>query len=258
MSVSCAVRPSFADSTSLSVCWARSPEDILKAQKLRAVAFGFCPPETPFDDIPPDCDIFDSYARHLMVTDTRTGHCVGTYRLLDPKGARKAGSFYTETEFDIVALTPFLAHTVELGRSCVHPDYRTGGVIALLWSALARTLIGENIRYLMGCASLDLANPDLDPDRIFSYLRLHGWGDPTLTVTPHRPYPCLLRPTGSERLPNLPPLLKGYLRLGARCIGNPSHDPLFRTADFPVWLPLSSMNGSYARHFFRTGPVLRP
>ncbi len=254
MSLSCAVRPSFSHKISFSVFWANSEEDLLKAQKLRAVAFGFCPPETPFDEIIPEYDAFDPHARHLLVTVSQTGHCVGTYRLLDPEGARKAGGFYTESEFDISSLTPFLSRTAELGRSCVHPDYRRGGVIALLWSALARTLIAEEIRYLMGCASLDLTNPDLDPDQIYSDLRLHRWGDPSLTVVPHRPFPCLLRPLDSDRrVPTLPPLLKGYLRLGARCIGDPAHDPLFRTADFPVWLPLSAMDSGYARHFLRTG-----
>ncbi len=254
MSLSCAVRPSFSHKISFSVFWANSEEDLLKAQKLRAVAFGFCPPETPFDEIIPEYDAFDPHARHLLVTVSQTGHCVGTYRLLDPEGARKAGGFYTESEFDISSLTPFLSRTAELGRSCVHPDYRRGGVITLLWSALARTLIAEEIRYLMGCASLDLTNPDLDPDQIYSDLRLHHWGDPSLTVVPHRPFPCLLRALDSDRrVPTLPPLLKGYLRLGARCIGDPAHDPLFRTADFPVWLPLSAMDSGYARHFLRTG-----
>lgn len=257
MSLSCDVRPSFSRKTSFSVFWANSLEDLLKAQKLRAVAFGFCPPETPFEEIVPECDGFDPHARHLLVTVSETGQCVGTYRLLDPEGARKAGGFYTESEFDISSLTPFLSRTAELGRSCVHPDYRRGGVIALLWSALARTLISENIHYLMGCASLDLTNPDLDPDQIYSDLRLYRWGDPSLTVVPHRPYPCLLRPVDdSGGFPPLPPLLKGYLRLGARCIGEPAHDPLFQTADFPVWLPLSEMDRGYVRHFLRTGPTV--
>ncbi|MDA8112221.1 MAG: hypothetical protein M0T83_07200, partial [Nitrospiraceae bacterium] len=73
---------------------------------------------------------------------------------------------------------------------------------------------------------------------------------------PHRPSPCLRRPVDdSGGFPPLPPLLKGYLRLGARCIGEPAHDPLFRTADFPVWLPLSEMDSGYVRHFLRTEPT---
>lgn len=250
MPVPNAVLPAVPCST-LTVRWARSKEDRLLAQKLRALAFGFCPADTPDRDIVPESDRFDPYARHLIVVETGTGRCVGTYRLLDWSGARKAGGFYTQTEFDIEPLSPFLHETLELGRSCVHPAYRTGGVIALLWGALARTLKSGNVRFLMGCASVDLTDPSLDPDRIWSYLRENEWSHSLENVTPHRPFPCLFRTTEKSLPPALPPLLKGYLRLGARCIGNPSHDPLFRTADFPVWLPVDSMNDRYARHFFR-------
>ena len=254
MPVSCLLLPTSADNNStLEVRWARSSDDLLNAQKLRALAFGFSPPECPYGEIVPECDIFDAFARHLMVLDTRTGHCVGTYRLLGPEGARRAGGFYTESEFDISTISPFLAETAELGRSCVHPDYRKGSVIALLWAALARTLITEKIKYLMGCASVDLTNPDLDPDEIWSYLCRNGGGIHPYNVVPHRPFPSLTHLNGDGRAPALPPLLKGYLRIGARCIGYPAHDPVFRTADFPMWLSLSEMNGAYTRHFFRTG-----
>ncbi len=252
MSVSCLLLPSSADNTTLEVRWARSSSDLLKAQKLRALAFGFSPPEISYNEIIPECDSFDAFARHLMVVETKTGHCVGTYRLLGPEGARKAGGFYTESEFDISSLSPFLDETVELGRSCVHPDYRNGSVIALLWAALARTLITEKIKYLMGCASVDLTNPDLDLDEIGSYLFRKAWEDAAISVVPHRPFPCLVRPVRDGRVPTLPPLLKGYLRIGARCIGYPAHDPVFKTADFPVWLPLSQMSVAYSRHFFRS------
>ncbi len=257
MPVSCILLPSSADNTTLEVRWARSSRDILKAQKLRALAFGFSPPECPYEEIVPECDFFDAFARHLMVVDTRSGHCVGTYRLLDANGARKAGGFYSESEFEISPLSPFLDETVELGRSCVHPDYRKGSVIALLWAALARTLITEKIKYLMGCASVDLTNPDLDPDEIGSHLLLNVRSDASISVLPYRPFPCLIRPIGAGRVPTLPPLLKGYLRIGAKCIGHPAHDPIFRTADFPVWLALSEMNASYSRHFFRSGSTTR-
>jgi putative hemolysin len=252
MTIPHAVLPPFVANATLTVRWAASKEDILMAQKLRAIAFGFCPPETPFPDIAPERDLFDTHARHLIVIDGSTGQCVGTYRLLDFRGAQKAGGFYTQTEFDLQPLSPFLKDTLEVGRSCVHPDYRNGGAITLLWSALARIIQTEPVRFLMGCASVDLTDPSMDPDRIWSYLKRTGWDQSVENVVPHRPYPCLGRPMGHKDVPVLPPLLKGYLRLGARCIGNPSHDPAFRTADFPIWLPVGSMKDRYARHFFRS------
>lgn len=253
MDVSCQPLPSSSENTALEVRWVRSADDLLKAQKLRALAFGFSSPESPYDEIIPECDAFDPFARHLIVLETKTGHCVGTYRLLCPDGARKAGGFYTASEFDITSLAPFLHETVELGRSCVHPNYRNGNVISLLWSALARTLITEKARYLMGCTSIDLTNPDLNPDEIGSHLLRRAGGEPAINAIPHRPFPCSTLPLDSGRIPRLPPLLKGYLRIGARCMGQPAHDPVFRTADFPMWLSLSEMNPVYARHFFRIG-----
>lgn len=238
------------DCTSLTVRWAVSEEDLAGAQKLRSLAFGFSDPDTPYRHIPRESDPFDPHARHLIVVDARNGLCVGTYRLLDWSGAKKAGGFYTETEFDIRSLTPWLPDILEVGRSCVHPSYRKGGVITLLWSALARILASGSIHFLMGCASLDLTDPALDPDRVYSHLVRHGWSTAMEPLPPRRPFSCLLLPE-EEGVPALPPLLKGYLRLGARCIGHPSHDPVFNTADFPIWLPVSSMRSRYARHFFR-------
>lgn len=240
-------------SAPLRVSWARNEKDLIRAQKLRALAFGFCPPGTPERLILPESDRFDPFARHLIVIDTDRDLCVGTYRILDMQGAKKAGGFYTETEFAIESLIPYLPQTAELGRSAVHPDYRGGGVITLLWSALARILQKESLLYLMGCASCDLTDPSFDPDNIYTYLREHAWDEEGLLAVPHRPFPCLFRPGSENRPPALPPLLKGYARLGARCIGEPSHDPVFQTADFPIWLSVNRTSGRYARHFFRSG-----
>ena len=244
-------------SSPLRVSWARNEKDLLRAQRLRALAFGFSPPETPEHLVVPEQDRFDPFARHLIVTDTAREICVGTYRILDNRGAQRAGGFYTATEFDISPLSSFLEHTAELGRSAVHPDYRSGGVIALLWAALARILMKEEIRYLMGCASCDLTDPSLNLDRIYTYLRTQAWGKDSQKVVPYRHHPCLFRRDQNANPPVLPPLLKGYVRLGAKILGEASHDPVFQTADFPVWLSVKETSGRYARHFFRSGRTHR-
>ena len=113
------------------------------------------------------------------------------------------------------------------------------------------------IRYLMGCASCDLTDPSLDLDRIYTYLRTQAWGEDSLMVFPYRHYPCLFRPGQEASPPVLPPLLKGYVRLGAKILGDASHDPVFQTADFPVWLSVGETSGRYARHFFRSGRTHR-
>ncbi len=103
-----------------------------------------------------DADRFDAFCDHLIVR-TQGGRVVGTYRMLPPGRAVAAGGFYSEGEFDLAGLRPLLADTVEIGRACVDPEFRGGAVIALLWSGLIRYIAAGGYRYVMGCASIDVA-----------------------------------------------------------------------------------------------------
>ena len=84
-----------------------------------------------------DVDLFDDFCEHLLVLDAATGQVIGTYRVLTPAQARRVGSTYSDTEFDLTRLRHLRERMVELGRSCVHRDHRQGGVILALWGALA-------------------------------------------------------------------------------------------------------------------------
>ena len=99
-----------------------------------------------------DVDEFDDYCDHLIVRDDANGEVVGTYRMMPPKAAERAGRRYGDSEFDLSGLRPMRDQLVETGRSCVHPDHRSGAVVNLMWAGLARYLHLNNLRWLGGCA----------------------------------------------------------------------------------------------------------
>ena len=112
----------------IAVSWARTSDDVRQAQRLRFNVFA-TEMGARLDTTSPghDVDIFDDYCEHLLVRDVATGAVVGTYRVLTPTQAARVGSTYSDTEFDLVRLRAVRDQMVELGRSCVHPDYRNGG-----------------------------------------------------------------------------------------------------------------------------------
>jgi putative hemolysin len=156
------------------------------------------------------------------------------------------GRYYAETEFDLSRLLTLNSRIMELGRSCVHPDYRQGGVIALLWSGLAEAMSMWEIDYLMGCASVHSTD---GPALGALYQQLQQY----LTPQEQRAFPLRAVP-GFDRLAeveaaSLPSLLKGYLRAGVRVGGEPFWDPQFHCADFFVWCESSLMTPRYQQRF---------
>lgn len=234
----------------LSVGLARGPVDIEDAQRLRYDVFALemgaqlADTENTADGI--DCDEFDAYCDHLLVRDEDSGRVVGTYRVLAPHRAREFGRLYSESEFDLSRLTHLRPSLIEVGRSCVHPDYRTGSAILLLWAGLARYMKKGGYRHLIGCASAPLADGGQQAAKLRDELQRY-LTDPEYRVFPRLPFP-------HERMPRaatieIPPLIKGYVRLGAKVCGEPAWDPDFNSADFLIWLSLDNINPRYARHF---------
>jgi putative hemolysin len=195
-----------------------------------------------------DCDHYDTWCEHLMVKEIDTGRVVGTYRLLTPANAVKAGGYYSESEFDISSLAPVRNSLVEVGRSCIHADYRSGSVIMLLWSGVARRVHDYGARYVLGCASVSLRDDGVTAAEVWRAASKALQKTPELpVVVPRHRYPV-------ERLDHtlparVPPLIKGYLKLGATICGEPAWDPDFNTADFPVLLDMARMDTRYRRHF---------
>ncbi|MEO7194823.1 MAG: GNAT family N-acyltransferase [Pseudonocardiaceae bacterium] len=244
---------------------AQRPADIRAAQRLRHRVFAGelgAVLHTPEPGL--DIDAYDAHCDHLVVREDATGEIVGTYRMLAPEGARRAGGLYCETEFLIPALAGLRDTLVETGRSCVHPHHRTGAVVNLVWAGIARYLLLTGHRWLVGCASVPLRTPGASggaPEGAFAAgvwdtVRARHLAPEAYRVTPRRPWdvatsrqPADAAPTSAPQRPGLPPLLRGYLRLGAWVCGPPAHDPDFGVADFLVLLGLDRMDPRYLRHF---------
>lgn len=196
-----------------------------------------------------DADRFDPWCEHFMVKDLSTGNIVGTYRLLTPANAIKAGGYYSESEFDISALDGMRTTLAEVGRSCIHPDFRQGSVIMLLWSGIAALMQQGGYRYVLGCASVSLRDDGVTAAEVWRVAQksmAQANGEIPM-VTPRHRYP--VERLDSELPARVPPLIKGYLKLGASICGEPAWDPDFNTADFPVLLDIQCVEPRYRRHF---------
>jgi putative hemolysin len=188
-----------------------------------------------------DVDELDPFCDHLVIRVEDTGEVVGTYRMLPPERAALAGRLYSDGEFDLAGLAPLRTALVETGRSCVHPEHRTGAVINLMWAGIARYMLLSGHRWLAGCASV----PEADAAAIWTQLRSTHLAPPAWRVTPRNPFPV----AETTARATLPPLLRGYLRLGAWVCGPPAHDPDFGVADLFVLLSLDRVDPRYLRHF---------
>lgn len=196
-----------------------------------------------------DVDEFDAYCDHLLVRDAKTLQVVGTYRVLSPASARRVGRFYAEQEFDLSRLEQLRGRICEAGRACIHPDYRSGSVIMMLWAGLAAYMQREKCEYLVGCASISLADGGHNAAAVFHALSIDNLAPSEYRVAPHLPFPIEDRVAAAPA--QMPPLIKGYLRSGAWVCGDPAWDPDFHSADLFMMLPLSRLDNRYAKHYLK-------
>lgn len=235
----------------LEARFVRNESELKQAQRLRAEVFA-AEYGVRFDDPEGlDRDDFDNYCAHLNVYDVANGLLIATTRLLTREDARRAGSFYSANEFNLSALDALLGRVLEIGRTCVHPEYRSGAAITVLWSALADYLIAENFNYLIGCASISLRDGGHNFAAIMPLLREQHYVDPALRVVPYRGL-SIDAPVGSASA-SLPPLLKAYLRMGCKIGGEACWDPEFHCADVFVLLDVAALAARYAQRFLKAG-----
>ena len=233
----------------LTVSLARSREEVKEAQRLRHRVFVEEMGARAARAGNLERDRYDPFCIHLIVRDHGTGEVVGTYRILTPERAAALGSLMAEAEFDLTRLTPLRARIVEVGRACIHADYRCGSIIMLLWSGLAAYTQSRGLSYLFGCATVGWGERESDPHAMYERLAPRYLAPAEYRVLPRAKPP---RRDGGV-CASIPPLLKGYLRAGAWICGEPAWDPEFEAADLPVLLPLQRVESRYARHFLRAG-----
>lgn len=198
-----------------------------------------------------DADRFDEYCDHLLVRDDDSGGLVGCYRMLPPTGAIAAGGLYSATEFDVTALDPLRPSLVEMGRAVVRPGHRSGAVVLLMWAGILAYVDRCGYDYVTGCVSVPV-HGDGPPGSQIRGMRDVARRRHTspYRLAPHRPVRVDgkgLDDIAAPAHPVIPPLLRGYLRLGARICGDPAHDPDFSVGDFPALLAKRDADTRYLR-----------
>jgi putative hemolysin len=232
---------------SLVVSVATTPEEIAECQRLRFSVFAEemgAKLHTLTSGL--DHDHFDHFARHLIVRDIVTGEIAATTRLLDSGHAGQAGTFYSETEFDIQSVLSRCGNLMEVGRTCVAEKYRSGAALTLMWRGIMRIAEINRIDCLIGCASIPMGQNGAYAHSIMDYLHKHDYVEKNLSITPRHGLPeC-----HSVRITDviIPVLLKGYLKMGAKVSSEACYDPDFNVADVFILLHCDSMARRYHRH----------
>ncbi|XHS79000.1 GNAT family N-acetyltransferase [Burkholderiaceae bacterium UC74_6] len=241
--------------TRLAVSWASSEEEVREAQALRYQVFAeemgarLTPQQGALAGL--DIDMFDPFCEHLLVRAIPNGEdqgtVIGTYRVLTPAAAKRAGGFYSETEFDLTRLRHERERIAELGRSCVHADHRSGGAILALWGALAEFMARNNLDTMIGCASISMRDGGHFAASLWKQLEQSHLAPIDRQVRPRLPLP--VEELRQDLQVEAPALIKGYLRCGAKVLGAPAWDPDFNTADLPLMIRMQDLPERYRRHF---------
>ncbi|MCA3255267.1 MAG: GNAT family N-acetyltransferase [Alphaproteobacteria bacterium] len=242
----------------LEVRLAASRAELRAAQALRFRVFyeELCAGNGPSADRL-DADDYDAVCDHLLVVDRETEAVVGTYRLLRQVIAEQHRGFYSAQEYDLTPLRAAASggtgQLLELGRSCVDPAYRTNATISLLWRGIATYLEAHRISHMFGCASFHGTDPAVHAEGL-AYLHHHHLAPPGLRVRAlaqhHVPMDRIAQaalPAGAARL--LPPLIRGYLRVGAMVGDGAFIDRDFNTVDVFVLMPVDRITARYSARF---------
>ncbi len=256
---------------SLEVRLARDSADIDAVQALRYQVFYDDMGAKPLPEMERrarDFDPYDTQCDHLILIDhfrKKDNPVIGTYRLIRRPAAQKCGGFYSSHEYDISRLESYPGEILELGRSCIAAPYRTGPVMQLLWRGLGLYIAQHNITLMFGCASL----PGTDPLALkvpLSYLYHHHLAPPALrtrtlpqfyvdmNILPREAFDpnaafdqIRLDPRGGNN--SLPPLIKGYIRVGG-FVGDGAYvDHQFNTTDVCIIVKTDLMTRRYRKHY---------
>jgi putative hemolysin len=242
--------PLLTETSLFRISLAQSPDDLTECQRLRFNVFnlelgeGLSTSERSGLDIDP----FDSFCDHLMVRDLESGKLVGTYRLQTGEVARRNLGYYGDQIFDFSVYEPIRKEMLELGRACVHIDYRNIMVLHALWKGIAIYATRQDARYLLGCSSISSQDENYGM-ALYDSLREKYLVEPSLRTVPQPGHAC--QSTGVPVEVSRPPrLFRAYLEISGRVCGPPAIDREFKTIDFLTLVDLARLPDRVRIRFF--------
>lgn len=233
------------------VSLATSKQEVMASQALRYQVFAEEMGAQLHSDIAGlDQDEFDPWCMHLLVREVDTNRLVGSTRVLDSDAAKRFGRFYSESEFALDTIKCLPGKKLEVGRTCVHQDFRSGAVIGVLWQGLTELMFREEYQWLFGCASIGWEDGGANIHAVMDRFRRKYMSHEDRRVMPRTAVPGAVDSDNLTAL-RIPPLLKAYVSLGARICGEPCWDEDFNVADVLVLLEANKLSERYVRHFAR-------
>jgi putative hemolysin len=229
---------------------AQTPEDLMECQRLRYLVFnlelgeGLSSSERSGLDIDP----FDPFCDHLMVRDAESRRLVGTYRMQMGVAAKQNLGYYGNELFDFSPFEPVRKQVLELGRACVHEDFRNMMVLHALWKGIAAYASRVDARYLLGCNSISSQNENYGI-ALYQSLKDKYLVEPAFRTLPQPG--CLCHSTGHPvEVGRSPRLFRAYLDVSARLCGSPAIDREFKTSDFLSLVDLGRLPDRVRVRFF--------
>ena len=242
--------PLLTETSLFRISLAQSPEELVECQRLRYDVFNLELGEglPTSDRCGLDTDPFDSFCDHLMVRDLEAGRLVGTYRLQTGDVARQNLGYYGDQLFDFSVYDSIRSEVLELGRACVHIDYRNIMVLHALWKGIAVYATRNDSRYLIGCSSISSQDENFGA-AMYHSLKETYLVEPSLRTTPQPGHDC--RSTGAAVEVSRPPrLFRAYLEISGRICGPPAIDCEFKTIDFLTLVDLAKLPDRVRTRFF--------
>ena len=242
--------PLLTETSLFRVSLGQAPEDLIECQRLRYNVFNLELGEglSTSDRSGLDIDPFDSFCDHLMVRDLESGKLVGTYRLQTGEVARRNLGYYGNQIFDFSVYEPIRKELLELGRACVHIDYRNIMVLHALWKGIAVYATRHEARYLVGCSSISSQDENYGM-AMYESLKEKYLVAPGLRTVPQPGHRC--QATGAPVQITRPPrLFRAYLEISGRVCGPPAIDREFKTIDFLTLVDLAKLPDRVRTRFF--------
>ncbi len=190
-----------------------------------------------------DKEHYDSHCHHLVVRDYYKGTVVGCTRILIKNRQRHTRRFYSENQFNIGEILKLRGKTMEVGQTCIHPDYLNGGAMLILWAGLSRLIDMHQIDYMIGCSSISLLHGHRSAQAAIQYLRENHPAPKHLNITPHHPFQ--LDETVLADKSALSSILETYLQLGACVWGDGSLNAKLNAVNLFFLLETTNLNPSY-------------